>query len=266
MERGARVSPVHSGAGRPMSSACRPFRIGDRARPPKGDDMAVESVSASTTIVADPAKHAAIDGTGWVREPLDSQPLTGAGQVFRMAMYHENHPDGRYLIANRVQVFYRPTAVSWEPGHVSDDGSLRFGGWTWRYDLAPAGPSRTTVTSPTTGRRSRSRCASASGSPRSVQTVSTTRWATYANWPPRAPSAGTRPLGSFAGSHMARCRRDRDAPAAETGGMTPRTRARSHSCRARPLRMAGCRSSSKWVPCAPVGGVSCGPRPTWRSS
>ena len=38
------------------------------------------------TVLADPAKHAAIDGTGWVREPLDSQPLTEAGQVFRMAM------------------------------------------------------------------------------------------------------------------------------------------------------------------------------------
>ncbi len=27
-------------------------------------------------VLADPAKHAAIDGTGWVREPLDGQPLT----------------------------------------------------------------------------------------------------------------------------------------------------------------------------------------------
>jgi hypothetical protein len=26
------------------------------------------------------------------------------------------------------------------------DGRLRFGGWVWRYDLAPAGPSETTVT------------------------------------------------------------------------------------------------------------------------
>ena len=37
-------------------------------------------------LLADPIKHAAIDGTGWVREPVDSQPLTAAGQVFRMAM------------------------------------------------------------------------------------------------------------------------------------------------------------------------------------
>jgi uncharacterized protein YndB with AHSA1/START domain len=118
--------------------------------------MADETVSATTIInapaeaifavLADPAKHAAIDGTGWVREPVDSQPLTAAGQVFRMAMYHANHPDGNYLMASRVQVFELPRAISWEPGQETGDGSLRFGGWVWRYDLAPAGPSRTTVT------------------------------------------------------------------------------------------------------------------------
>jgi uncharacterized protein YndB with AHSA1/START domain len=118
--------------------------------------MADETVSATTIInapaeavfavLADPAKHAAIDGTGWVREPLDSQPLTAAGQVFRMAMYHANHPDGNYQMANRVQVFGPPHAISWEPGQDTGDGSLRFGGWVWRYDLAPAGPSGTKVT------------------------------------------------------------------------------------------------------------------------
>ena len=28
----------------------------------------------------------------------------------------------------------------------NDDGQLEFGGWTWRYDLAPHGPSDTQVT------------------------------------------------------------------------------------------------------------------------
>lgn len=118
--------------------------------------MADETVSATTTInapaevifaiLSDPAKHAAIDGTGWVREPLDSKPLTAAGQVFRMGMYHPNHPDGNYQMANRVQVFEPPRAISWEPGQDTGDGSLRFGGWIWRYDLTPAGPSETKIT------------------------------------------------------------------------------------------------------------------------
>jgi hypothetical protein len=118
--------------------------------------LADERLSATTIIhasaegifvvLADPAKHAAIDGTGWVREPLDSKPLTAVGQVFRMAMYHPNHPDGNYPMANRVQIFDPPRAIAWEPGQDTDDGGLRFGGWVWRYDLTPAGPSETKVT------------------------------------------------------------------------------------------------------------------------
>jgi uncharacterized protein YndB with AHSA1/START domain len=118
--------------------------------------MADETVSATRiigspaevifAILADPAKHVAIDGTGWVREPLDSKPLTAAGQVFRMTMYHPNHPDGNYQMANRVQVFDPPRAISWEPGQDTGDGNLRFGGWIWRYDLAPAGLSETRIT------------------------------------------------------------------------------------------------------------------------
>jgi hypothetical protein len=97
-------------------------------------------------ILADPAKHAAIDGTGWVAESPDDRPLTAVGQIFRMTMYHANHPDGNYEMANRIQVFEPPNAISWEPGYDAGDGSLRFGGWTWRYDLTPAGPSETKVT------------------------------------------------------------------------------------------------------------------------
>jgi len=118
--------------------------------------MTDETISATTIInapaeaifavLADPAKHAAIDGTGWVREPLDSQHLTAAGQVFRMAMYNDTVPGGHYRMANRVQVFDPPRAISWEPGQDTGDGSPRFGGWVWRYDLAPAEPSGTTVT------------------------------------------------------------------------------------------------------------------------
>jgi hypothetical protein len=118
--------------------------------------MADESVSATATIdapadvifgvLADPAKHAAIDGTGWVCEALDAEPLTSAGQIFRMAMYHPNHPDGDYQISNLVQVLDRPNAISWRPGYDTGDGSLGFGGWIWRYDLAPTGPNKTIVT------------------------------------------------------------------------------------------------------------------------
>ena len=68
--------------------------------------MTGETVSAATIInapaeaisavLAGQARHAAINGTGWVRESVDSTPLTAAGRVFRMAMYHAGHSDGTY--------------------------------------------------------------------------------------------------------------------------------------------------------------------------
>src|SRR5436190_16229759 len=118
--------------------------------------MADESVSATLVIdapadvifgvLADPAKHAAIDGTGWVVEAVDDRLLTAAGQIFRVTMYHPNHPDGNYEMANEVQAFDAPSAISWKPGYTTDDGGLDFGGWVWRYDLPPDGPSTTKVT------------------------------------------------------------------------------------------------------------------------
>ncbi|MBE1551331.1 uncharacterized protein YndB with AHSA1/START domain [Mycobacterium sp. OAS707] len=97
-------------------------------------------------VLADPSTHQAIDGTGWVREPLDGKPLAGVGQVFRMTMFHENHPDKFYEMANRVEVFEPPRAIAWLPGQGADDADLEFGGWLWRYDLTSVGPAETEVT------------------------------------------------------------------------------------------------------------------------
>jgi uncharacterized protein YndB with AHSA1/START domain len=116
-----------------------------------------ETVSATTTIsasaetvfavLADPSLHAAVDGTGRVRDSLDGQRITGSGQVFRVTMYHENHPDGSYEMANLVLAFEPPRVISWKPGYMSPEtGKLEFGGWIWRYDLTQLGPDETEVT------------------------------------------------------------------------------------------------------------------------
>lgn len=61
-------------------------------------------------------------------------------------MYHENHPDGDYEMANLVEVFDEPSAIGWKPGSAAPEtGDLSFGGWTWRYDLEADGPTRTKV-------------------------------------------------------------------------------------------------------------------------
>lgn len=107
------------------------------------------TIAASATkvfaVLADPTTHAAIDGTGWVQEPADRAPLTESGQLFRMDMYHPDHPVGDYQVVNQVQTFDTPRAISWLTG-TEKDGRLEFGGWIWRYDLTPLGPSKTEVT------------------------------------------------------------------------------------------------------------------------
>lgn len=118
--------------------------------------MEVERVTASTTIeaspqavfavLADPSTHAAIDGTGWVQEVVDRAPLAVLGQLFRMDMYHAGHPSGDYQVVNKVQVFDAPRAIGWLTGQELGDGQLEFGGWVWRYDLAPIGSSETDIT------------------------------------------------------------------------------------------------------------------------
>ncbi|MEV0067601.1 SRPBCC family protein [Amycolatopsis sp. NPDC050768] len=114
--------------------------------------MAEKNVSATLTIavpagtvfavLADPATHAAIDGTGWVREPVDRALLTEVGQLFRMDMYYATG----YRVVNKVHVLEPPRVVGWFTGQEKEDGELEFGGWTWRYDLTPLGPSGTEVT------------------------------------------------------------------------------------------------------------------------
>lgn len=122
-----------------------------------GHEVDQDQVSAALTValpagrvfavLADPTAHPTIDGTGWVQEPVDRAPLTEVGQVFRMDMYHPDARDGDYQVANKVHVLDAPRVIGWLTGYDPEgDGHLEFGGWFWRYDLAPLGPSTTRVT------------------------------------------------------------------------------------------------------------------------
>jgi uncharacterized protein YndB with AHSA1/START domain len=109
------------------------------------------------TLLADPRTHAGIHGgdrvdgagealrIGRVDGAVDTGPITGAGQRFRMAMHHDQHPDGDYETLNEVLTYEPPTAISWRTGYLDDAGVARFGGWLWRYDLAPADEGGTDV-------------------------------------------------------------------------------------------------------------------------
>ena len=96
-------------------------------------------------VLADPSTHPDIDGTGWLREALDSRPITNVGQIFRIAMYHDAHPDKHYVMANQVIALEPDRVIAWAPGGPTEDGGVDLGGWTWRYDLEPLGDRQTRV-------------------------------------------------------------------------------------------------------------------------
>lgn len=102
--------------------------------------------AAVFAVLVDPSRHAGIDGTGWVTDAIDRSRLAREGQVFRMAMYHRDAPNGAYRTANEVTAFEADRVIAWRTGEIDEDsGALTFAGWWWRYDLRPAGPGRTEV-------------------------------------------------------------------------------------------------------------------------
>jgi hypothetical protein len=90
------------------------------------DKVIAAPAAAIFAILADPTKHSALDGTGWVVESVENRTLTAVGQIFRMLMYHPNHPDGNYQVVNQVEVFEPPTAICWKPGYDADNGRVEF--------------------------------------------------------------------------------------------------------------------------------------------
>ena len=119
--------------------------------------MSDETVGATTTIstsaetvfavLADRSRHAAIDGTGRVRDSRDGQRLTAQVRSSGWPCTTENHPDSSYEMAKQVLVSEPPRVISWKAGYVSPTtGKLEFDGWIWRYDLTEFDPDETKVT------------------------------------------------------------------------------------------------------------------------
>jgi hypothetical protein len=95
-------------------------------------------------VLADPSRHQNTEPTDWVRDAVDTAPITRTGQIFAMNMYL-TQAGGDYVTHNLVNVFDEDRAIGWTPGQLDDAGNHDAGGWFWRYDLAPNGD-RTDVT------------------------------------------------------------------------------------------------------------------------
>jgi hypothetical protein len=95
-------------------------------------------------VLVDPCRHQNTEPTDWVRDAVDTAPITGTGQIFAMNMFL-TQAGGDYVTYNLVDVFDEDCAIGWMPGQLDDAGNHARGGWFWRYDLAPNGD-RTDVT------------------------------------------------------------------------------------------------------------------------
>lgn len=110
--------------------------------------MTTERISATRTVAAppaavfavltDPDRHQDLEPGDWVRSAIDLEPLTGVGQVFGMNMGFP-HNGQAYVMHNLVTAFVPDRTIAWVPGQKDDDGVMGYGGWVWRYDLAPDG-------------------------------------------------------------------------------------------------------------------------------
>lgn len=89
-------------------------------------------------VLVDPSRHQNTEPTDWVRDAVDTTPITGVGQMFTMNMFLEQ-AGGHYVTYNLVNVFDKDRAIGWMPGRLDDAGNHAPGGWFWRYDLTPNG-------------------------------------------------------------------------------------------------------------------------------
>jgi hypothetical protein len=89
-------------------------------------------------VLADPSRHQDTEPGDWVRDAVDTAPITGAGQMFAMNMFHDQ-AGGHYVTHNVVIVFEPDRAIAWVPGQLDDEGQHSPGGWFWRYDIAANG-------------------------------------------------------------------------------------------------------------------------------
>ena len=107
------------------------------------DNLVVTRTIAATpaqifAILADPRRHQDTEPGDWVRDAVDTAPITTTGQMFAVNMFHEQ-AGGHYVMHNLVTVFDKDRAIGWVPGRLDDAGNHNPGGWLWRYDLAPNG-------------------------------------------------------------------------------------------------------------------------------
>jgi len=101
-------------------------------------------------VLADPANHPALDGSGMLRAAPKQEVPSRVGDTFTMPMYLPEL--GNYLMLNRIIAWEQDRRIVWEPtpgdAVASRNAELPVGasqGYAWGFQLQPDGDA-TTVT------------------------------------------------------------------------------------------------------------------------
>ncbi len=98
-----------------------------RTRPKPRHDTVTRLIAADPAaifaVLRDPARHPALDDSGMVVQVLRGGPITGTGQVFRMAM--TMGPGSTYETDNHVVVYEPDVAIAYDWSGVTDAEVLR---------------------------------------------------------------------------------------------------------------------------------------------
>jgi hypothetical protein len=101
-------------------------------------------------ILARPASHPLIDGSGMLREAASDAVLTGVGDVFDMRMHNDEMGD--YEMSNYVVQYEVDRRIGWEPvlkAIAKEEYQADIGDRAehlWAFDLAPVDAGCTVVT------------------------------------------------------------------------------------------------------------------------
>ncbi len=102
--------------------------------------------AAIFALLADPAAHPAIDGSGMVEAAIDAKPVTAVGDTFDMDM--DRTPIGdipglvKYKVRNHVTRFEPDRLIEWTAGGIDTPPVGHHYGW----ELAAVGEAETEVT------------------------------------------------------------------------------------------------------------------------
>jgi uncharacterized protein YndB with AHSA1/START domain len=84
-------------------------------------------------LLADPRRHAELDGSGTVQDVVDGPERLSEGAVFGMNM----QLGGAYQMTNTVVEFEEGRRIAWQPRPTNGVARKVIGGRIWRYELEP---------------------------------------------------------------------------------------------------------------------------------